>query len=436
MKYLWGGLVAGILVLGFINAFIIRFGRAADVLVILHIVLSIWVLMRYKQGLREILIFAFLARVGLMFWDIYFSRFFTLPNSGADSLSYYYWAQQVGQNISLLGSDLRGGPFSKIIGTVYFFTGTSRALGQYINVLLGMSLVLIVHRITGMLKLSARARRNTLFFAAFFPNSMVMSAIFLREISATFLVAASLYFFIRWFLRPGLRDMVLSLLMLAFSSMFHSGVIGIFLGYAFAFLFYKHRTKRFFFTTNTILSFVIVAVAVYLATNVFQEQLFGKFAKVEEIEDVYQTANSRIGGSAYLLNLKINTLWQFFLFGPIKMLYFLGAPMPWDWRGGMDIFTFVADSSLYLYVLVLLFRNRGQFGRQKPLVTALALMLLGAVIIFGIGVSNAGTAVRHRQKLVPIFLVGIGIIKECRVYNPARLKASSSKHERQVLLKD
>lgn len=415
MKYLWGGLIAGILGLGFINAFIIRFGRAADIFTLLHIVLSIWVLLRYKQGLREILIFAFLIRVVLMLWDIRFDHIFSLPNSGADSGMYYNEAQRVSQDLSLLTQDIRGGPFAKIIGTIFHLTGFSRLLGQYINVLLGMSVVMIVNRITALFKLSVRARRNTLLLAAFFPNSMVMSAIFLREIFPTFLVAASLYFFVRWYLKPALRDMVLSLLMLAFSSMFHSGVAGIFLGYAFAFLFYKHRTKRFSFTTNTILSFVVVAAAVYLATNVFQEQLFGKFSNIEEMEDIYQTANNRYGGSAYLTNLKINNLWQFFVFGPIKMVYFLSVPLPWNWRGGMDIFSFVADSMLYLYVVVTLYRNRRLFGEHKPLMTALALMLLGAVIIFGIGVSNAGTAIRHRQKLVPIFLISLGVLMDIRV---------------------
>lgn len=414
MKYIWGSLLAGILVLGVINAFIFRFGRAAEYFVILHIILTVALLYRYRPGLREIFIFALLARVALMVWDIRFSHIFNLPNSGADSTMYYAYARQVGQDLSLLLQDIRGGFFSKITGTVFWFTGFSRLMGQYINVLLGFSVVVIVNRITGLLKLGVRARRNTLLIAAFFPNSMVMSAIFLREIFPTFFVAASLYYFCRWFIRPKLKNMLLTLIMLALASLFHSGVIGIFLGYAYVFLFYRHSSKRFLFSPRSILSFIILAAAVYLTTNVFQEQLFGKFQGINEIEDIYQTANSRLGGSAYLKNLQINNLWQFFVYGPIKMFYFLTVPLPMDWRGGMDIFTFFADSMLYLYVSVMLFRNRRIFKGQKPLVTALFLMLLGAVIIFGIGVSNAGTAIRHRQKLIPVFLVALGVVLDSR----------------------
>lgn len=41
-------------------------------------------------------------------------------------------------------------------------------------------------------------------------------------------------------------------------------------------------------------------------------------------------------------------------------------------------------------------------------------LLLGSSLIFGIGVSNAGTAVRHRQKLIPVFLILLAIIMDCR----------------------
>ena len=426
MKYIWGSLIAGILGLGIINTFIIRFGRAADYFVILHIVLTLALLFRYKPGLREILIFAFLARIALMVWDINFDHIFSLPNSGSDSVMYYNSARQVSDDLSLLIQDIRGGIFSKITGTVFWFTGFSRAMGQYINVLLGLAIVMLMNIIARMLRLGTRSRRTVLLVAAFFPNSMVMSAIFLREIFPAFFVAASLYFFCRWFIKPKVRDILLTLVMLALASMFHSGVMGIILGYAYAFLFYKYQKRKFTFTPRTIFSLMILTVSVYLATNVFQDQLFGKFQGVEEMEDIYLTANSRLGASAYLRGMEINSLWQFLVYGPIKMLYFLIAPVPMDWRGGMDIFTFFADSLLYLYVCITLFKKRKMFGSHKPLVTTLTLMLLGAVLIFGIGVSNAGSAVRHRQKLIPIFLVSMGILIDCSSH--ARFNSAAYRH--------
>lgn len=112
-----------------------------------------------------------------------------------------------------------------------------------------------------------------------------------------------------------------------------------------------------------------------------------------------------LGGSAYLTSITINNPIQLVIFGPIKTFYFFTSPLPLNWRGFMDIFTFMTDSMLYLMTIVYTVKNRKLFGDKKVLIVCLIWMLVGAGLIFGIGVSNAGTAVRHRQKLMAIFLV-------------------------------
>jgi len=45
-------------------------------------------------------------------------------------------------------------------------------------------------------------------------------------------------------------------------------------------------------------------------------------------------------------------------------------------------------------------------------------MIASAALIFGIGVGNAGTAMRHRQKLIPLFLVTLAVIVNCSRKKP------------------
>ena len=52
-----------------------------------------------------------------------------------------------------------------------------------------------------------------------------------------------------------------------------------------------------------------------------------------------------------------------------------------------------------------MFFSLRSLGKRKSLCIALFLALIGALIVFGVGVSNAGTAMRHRQKLIPVFLI-------------------------------
>lgn len=377
-----------------------------------HAILTLYVLVRNKHQHAILLTLAFLARIVFLLWDVYASHIFNLPNSGADSWMYYSNAQAIGMDITQFFAPQRGQVYSQIIGLLFYLTGTSsRVLGGYVNVLLGLSVVLLIQRMLRMLGATARVRGRVLLLASFFPNSLIMSAVFLREMFPTFFVAASLLYFIKWFQKPSTRGMLMCLLLLGMASIFHSGVIGLALGYFYGFLFYQPRNRRFTFLPRSMLSFVLLSAVIYLAVTVFQDNLFGKFQHLDEFEDIYQTANRRYGGSVYLRGMEINTLWQFAIYSPVKMLYFLGSPMPLDWRGVMDIITFFTDSVLYLYVVILFIKNRRQMVHHLPLARLLAVALLGAVIIFGIGVSNAGTAVRHRQKLISIVFMLLAILR-------------------------
>jgi len=430
LKRIWQVFLLEILVLAFIR-FLFRGSQLLVAgAVAAHIIITVYFLQHSSKRIGTLLTLAFLARVLFMLWDVYARHIYLLPNSGADTEMYFFHARRAAHDFSYLFVSNRAGIYSKVIGVLFFSVGAgSRLLGSYVNVLLGISTVMLVQKSMARLDVRPSSQWTVLLIASFFPNSLIMSAIFLREIFPTFFVAASLYFFLRWFQTPRARDLVLTLVMLGLASMFHSGVIGIFLGYAYAFLFYNHGRRGFVFLPQRILSFILLVGVSALAVTTFQEDIFGKFQKVEEFSDIYQTANLRDGGSAYLLGMEINTVGTFLMYAPIKMLYFLASPVPMDWRGPMDIFTFFADSMLYLAVVVSWFRSKRIRGSRRQLEAALAFMLLGAVIIFGIGVSNAGTAVRHRQKLVPIFLIVQSVIWSRQNAVAERLKANPRRHK-------
>src|SRR5690554_2768897 len=91
-------------------------------------------------------------------------------------------------------------------------------------------------------------------------------------------------------------------------------------------------------------------------------------------------------------------------------MYILFYALYMNWRGGMDIFSFVFDSFLYFITIWFIWKNWSYFNLQKPLIIGLIVTLIGVAFIFGIGVSNAGTAIRHRQKIIPLILVLLAVI--------------------------
>ena len=413
MKFIWLTFAISILILGVLNSLIGATSSLGIIFVLLHITITSVILMSYKSKLKVIFLSAFIARVVVMFWDLLARTIFILPNSGADSEMFYDASLAISNDLSLVGNT-RGGVFSDIMGILFRFIGDQRVVGQYVNVLFGISIIFIIYKILVLLEINKKTEYLVLITASFFPNSIIMSAIFLREIIPTFLVALSLLEFIKWFKIGKLSNAASSIFFLGVASMFHSGVIGIIVGYFYGFLFFDRKHNKLNFSIKTVGAFIIILLVISVSFNYLDGLILRKFRAVEDIADIYSTANKRLGGSAYLTGLTINNPIQLVAFGPIKSFFFLTAPLPMNWRGFLDAFTFITDSMLYLITIIYYIKNKNKFGAKRSLAITLLWMIIGSSLIFGIGVSNAGTAIRHRQKLIPLFLIVLAITKNKR----------------------
>lgn len=429
MNFIWLTFVFEMIVLALLSDYISP--GFVVVLVLMHSLLTMVYLISRKDY-RFILLGAYFARLVFMFWDLYANHIFNLPNSGADTESFYQQAIFFSENSNYLFSH-NGEVYSKIIGTLFSFVGPYRIVGQYVNVLVGLSVVLMLYKIFKMLEINEKTSKRVLLIAAIFPNSLIMSAIFLREIFPTFFVTISAYYLVRWIKNPKFVYMILSFALLGIASIFHSGLMGLSLGYIFAYLFYKKETNRLAFSYKTIASFIVITSVFSLIFTVFEDIVFQKFQSITSIEDIYQKASKPgEGGSAYLQNISISNPIQLLFFGPIRSLYFISSPLPMNWRGFMDVFTFFTDAILYTGVVSYFLKNRNKLGYSQPLAISFFMVILGAILVFGIGVSNAGTAVRHRQKLISIFLILLAIIIDSKGKSIAKsnnkVRSDNSEH--------
>lgn len=414
----FGGLI---LILTVINGTYTDYDSVGLLAVSLHAIVTIVFLRMLPVKGSKILVWAFVARFAFMLWDLYARDIFVLPSSGADSEMYYKASIMVSDDLSFLFKS-RVSLYSKIIGFVFYLIGPMRIVGHYINVLLGLSTVVIIYKIMLELKINRKTIKTVLIIAAFFPNSLIMSGIFLREILPTFFVALSLLWFIKWYLNQSLLSFVLSIVMLSLASMFHSGVIGIAIGYLLMYLFYNYKKNKFEVSFKNIIMFIPVLAFIFLFTTQFGDAMFYKFRSLEEPSDIYESVQGALGGAAYLTGMTINNPLQFLLFAPVRAFYFLFSPLPMNWRGVMDIITFFIDSIFYLFVFYYFIKNRKMFYKNKKLIFVLLISVTIAAIVYGIGVSNAGTAMRHRQKLTPLFLILTSLMINEKERNFHRLK--------------
>lgn len=119
------------------------------------------------------------------------------------------------------------------------------------------------------------------------------------------------------------------------------------------------------------------------------------------------------GRTAYLESLPLETGIDALVNGTIAAFYFLFTPFPWM------IYT-IADLAIAVEAIIsILFSIAALIGakeayRRAPIVTvALTVTFIAAVVIYGFGTANVGTATRHRQSFLwVIFLFGsIGFVR-------------------------
>ena len=425
----WSIFFIEVFILALLKPLITDFESATLYLIAFNVIFVFISFIKYRRVVRELLFAAFVLRLLSMFWDVYARSIYLLPHSGDDSEGFLITASHISNDISLIKTDLYGGLYTKALGFLFYITEPERLLGQYINVLLGISIIIFLYKILTLLEINKKTKEISIMLLCFFPHAIIFSGILLRENIISFLVAISFYFFIKWYKYEKRFNGFLSIIFLAIASILHSGVIGILIGYIFMFMFYKQGENKLTFNRNTVLIFFLFIIASLFSYTQLNEFLFSKFNSIQEFNDLYDSVNDRIGSSAYLVGLNVDSIWKLIFFSPIKMFYFLTSPLPMDWRGLSDIISFFLDGLIYLGIIMYCSFYFNRWKKDHPLIIGVLIMLLAVVFIFGMGVANAGTAIRHRHKIYPIIIIMFALVnhsKKSRVQSKIKKKSGKS----------
>lgn len=341
-----------------------------------------------------------------------------IPHSGEDTENFYETGVAVSNDLILLGMDIYGGFYSKFLGVLFHLYGDDRLFAQFLNIIITLTAILIVIHIFRMLGISDKVQFYLVLLLSFFPHSLIFSSILMRESLISFTVVLSLYFFVRWYMDRSRPAALLSVLFVLLGASFHTGVVGLLIGYLFGFIFYRHSTRRFQFSVESLVPFSIFAV-VMTYILVFPEVISGLpiFNKVDQVFNddagLYETVASGSGNTVYLQGIQVNNLFQLVLLSPLKIIYFIASPMPWNINNLNELISLALDSSFYVFALIIFIKNFN-IVRKRPLAAVLLISLLAAWFIFGLAINNAGTALRHRFKFFYIIVVILGVLWDRR----------------------
>lgn len=255
-----------------------------------------------------------------------------------------------------------------------------------------------------------------------------------------FFFSIALYNFVKWTLFKKTYHLFFILLALFFSSLFHGamfvGVLAVGLIIFFYLLFHLFSVlKNYLMKTHvaTLYSFAIVLFLILLVMPLPRIGKIGGLLSTVTSGDIElevaamaisrQAENRAIGTTAYLENVTLNQpadlIWQ----APVRMIYFLYSPFPWD-ISALRHLKGLIDSGFLIFMTLIMWKYRKKLWKND-VYRYLLIILIIYILAFSFGTSNVGSAIRHKAKFLPIILLFYGLKDQVR-YLPVIMNRSLS----------
>ena len=370
-----------------------------------------------KPKIGLILIVALIARLITIFIS---ENVFALPDSWGDAGAFEKTAIEWSKDgfLNVFGHYPIGNGFdsfliSWVIAFPYSIFGPSKLMGQSISLLFGMWSVFLGWKTANKLWNQKVAIKAGWFFALF-PTLVLYSCFILREAYIVFLLLLAINGIIDYFRERSLKSFILILIGFIGATLFHEAMIVGLIIFLVIIGFQKIQNILIKLTKFKInLSSIVFVLLICFASNqlIFSKESGVRNAKIgsfgninEKLDLIIDRARGYHEGSArYPDWLVPNNRAEVIYKSPIRILYFLFAPFPWDIKKPIHYLGFL-DSIIYAFVVYLIVRNINVIWTDQVL-KIIFLISLTYIVVFGIGIGNFGTGIRHRSKFIMMLVL-------------------------------
>ena len=363
---------------------------------------------RKYPNVRNFLLIAFLLRFLCVIIDQY--DLITLPDSSGDSRWFNSQAIKFSRNdgLSIIFSFFSFDALliSKIISIFYTIFGESKIIAQSISVALGTASVYLVYYLCLMIW-DHRSAKNAAWVTALFPTLILYSSLIIREPYIVFFLLIGLIGIVKFIRYKTITSFLLILISFYILNFFHGPIVlggFIFLAFLILGLIKKNLIKLINFKINIFSLFILILVSMPIILSLFNYFEIPYLPNFFDLASVTTKANYGFTDTAsYPSFFFINHNYELFTKFIIKSFYFLYSPFIWDLKTPIHIIG-LFDGMLYLILTIYTLKNWSAIW-ANPITRIFFLILIGYIIIYGLGVGNFGTGIRHRSKFVVIFIV-------------------------------
>ena len=364
-----------------------------------------------KPYLKDFILVAFLLRALCVLINEY--EIIILPDSQDDARTFELIARKFSSNYGLMivldFFNYDSLLISRFISIFYTIFGESKMMAQSISVVLGTLSVHMVYYLSNELW-DHHSAKKAAWVAALFPNLVLYSSLTLREPYIVFFLLISLIGILRFMQKNSFNSFLQAITGFFLQIFFHGpAAVG-----GFIFLLYlilnllKKQIKNLYNCRLNLSSFFIIIISLIpltlFLTDNFKIPYIGGIQTLFEIENSLNQINSFIIDIAsYPSWLTINNGYELFVKTIFKIFYFLFSPFIWDIKSSYHLIG-LFDGTLYMILTIYVIKNWHSIW-QNPVTRIFLLIFISYIVIYGLGIGNFGTAIRHRSKFVVMLII-------------------------------
>lgn len=352
-----------------------------------------------------IMLMGYCIRLSMMYVSIHFSNMLSMPyhHTGDDDNFYRYTLQWMANQDSWISSY-----YCIFLATLFIFFGKNRVVATTVNILCYILSSLILVTLSKKCKVDKKIMRVGIILFSIMPVYILLSSALLRESIILFFILLANSFFILWMHENKRIYLIGAFLALVPPTILHSGTVVLAAVMLIMLSFYDSRKKELFFNKKLFLLSIVLFSLCIICFKLFPDlrHLLHYIPNdMEVILALIDRYGTQVAGANYLSNLHPQDFGDLIKYLPIKMIYFQFSPMPGDWRGITDMLAFFIDGGFYMITLGFLLY--GWLRKRDGVAFFICMEMIAFQVMFAWGVMNAGTAMRHRCKLLGIAVFGL-----------------------------
>ena len=363
----------------------------AAILIMIHTLVTIGTLNKNRKlkSLSKYLVFAYLLRLLFLSIDLFTYPRIALPDGHADEDMF------------------KRGFYPKLMGTLFRFIGTNRFFGQYVSMLPSIVALAFLAFSLYELQINGSVRKRVFGTVCLMPYNAILSSLFIREAFMYMFLSMSYYHIVLWTKSKKEREYFVAAGLVLPAALFHSGTIAVLIGYIVIRLIYDNKRETVEITIKNVFAAIVVASLTAFVLSQSGSSFLGKFSSLDSIEEIANTYD--FAASSYTRYVgNSDSIINFILYSPLRLFFFVFSPVPFLWRGASDVIAFTFSTMIYVAAIWNVIKYLGlktESKHNKVRVIIISFVALAILFVFSWGTSNAGTALRHRDKTLVLFAI-------------------------------